>query len=350
MTSYRRHIRFILVMLCASYLNVNYVSAQSKSAKYYTVGFYNVENLFDTIDNTTIKDEEFLPDGKKNWNSTNYNDKLANIASVISQLGKDKCPDGFSLLGLSEIENDTVIKDLISHPLLASRNLDYVHYDSPDARGIDVGLIYDADVFSPTRSSVHPVKHPDDEEARKTRDVLLVEGLLGDEKIYITVNHWPSRSGGEKRSLRYRNQAALVNRNLVNSILLTDPSANIIIVGDLNDDPTSESVAKYLRAKKKIKQVGPDDLYNPMHNYYKKGHGSNAYRDRWSLFDQVIVSHGLVDNSDEGLQFVAASIFKKNYLVQKFGQYKGYPKRTFDGDVYQGGFSDHFPVFIYLSM
>jgi len=324
------------------------IQAQDLTYKPYAIGFYNVENLFDTLDNTLINDEEFLPDGKRVWTSDKYEDKIANLASVISQLGLDLCKQGISILGISEIENDTVLSDLIMHPLLKSRNYNYVHCSSRDSRGIDVGLIYDQDEFKVEKWGLVKVDIESMGSSRPTRDVLWVSGYLDGEKVYISVNHWPSRSGGEKRTAIYRNKAAEVNRASIDSILLEDPLAKIFVLGDMNDDPNNDSMTKYLRAKSKIKFVGDDDMFNPMFEFYKKGIGSTAYRDRWSLFDQVVMSSALVSDEKQGLKFHKAVIYNKNFLIQKWGQYKGYPFRTFSGDEYQGGYSDHFPVFVYL--
>ena len=252
------------------------------------------------------------------------------------------------MLGVSEIENDTVLRDLIKHPLIANRNYDIVHRNSKDRRGIDVALIYDKDVFEPLDVTMHPVNIFKLGSSRPTRDVMLVSGLLDGELIHITVNHWPSRSGGQKKSAKYRNLAAAVNREIIDSLHAKDPASKIIILGDFNDDPTNESLTQYLRAKGKIKSVGADDMYNPMMAYFKKGKGTTAYRDRWSLFDQLVVNKPLIDKSGDGLKFHSANIFNKKYLIQKWGKYKGYPFRTFDFDEYQGGYSDHFPVYIYL--
>lgn len=327
---------------------VSTTCAQDKELKAFSVGFYNLENLFDTQDNPDIRDEEFLPDGDRLWNQEKYNDKIANLASVIAQLSLEVCREGISLLGVSEIENKAVLEDLVQHPLLASRNYGIVHRESSDERGIDVALIYDADVFEPLNISMHKVDISTLGSSRPTRDVLLVSGTLDGELIHITVNHWPSRSGGEKRSAKYRNLAAQVNRTIVDSLLQDDPAAKIILLGDFNDDPNNDSLTKYLRAKHKMKATGEDDLYNPMMDFYKKGQGTTAYRDRWSLFDQLVVSHGLIDKDAKGLRFHKASIFNKKYLITRFGKYKGYPFRTFDFDEYQGGYSDHFPVYLYL--
>ncbi len=348
-STFERQFQFVITGLLISFLfQTQKLIAQDTQYKAYSIGFYNVENLFDTLDNTEINDEEFTPGGKRSWTKDKYEDKIANLASVISQLGKEMTPHGLAILGISEIENDTVLNDLIRHPNLASRPLSTVHHNSSDRRGIDVAMIYDTTQFKPLNVKAFPVPNPKGESSRPTRDVLLVSGLLNDQLIHCTVNHWPSRSGGEKRSFEFRNNAAKVNRSIVDSLTMNDPDAKIIIMGDLNDDPTSESIKTHLRAKYKKKAVGPDDLYNPMHQFYKKGYGSNAYRDKWSLFDQIIVSHGLLEPQDNALKFYKAQIFNKPYLIQKFGKYKGYPFRTFDGDNYVSGYSDHLPVFIYL--
>ncbi|NNE25329.1 MAG: endonuclease/exonuclease/phosphatase family protein [Saprospiraceae bacterium] len=334
---------------CAFFILTCFVlQAQERQFKAYAVGFYNVENLFDTVDNNMIRDEEFTPDGKKVWTHDKYTDKIANLASVISQLGLSLCPEGISLLGISEIENDTVIIDLINHPLLRSRNYGIVHHSSPDGRGIDVALIYDKDVFNPLSVKPYKVDIQSLGSSRPTRDVLLVSGELDGELIHLTVNHWPSRSGGEKRTAKFRNKAAEVNRYILDSLLLDDPKAKFIVLGDLNDDTNNESLTKYLRAKFKPKAVGPDDMYNPMHALFQKGYGTTAWRDRWSLFDQLVLSHAWLDKEQDDLHFHQAVIFNKKYLIQKWGKYKGYPFRTFDGDEYQGGYSDHFPVLVYL--
>lgn len=338
--------RIVLLLLLISQMSL--LSAQSKKVKAFSIGFYNLENLFDTLDNPMINDEEFTPHGKRVWTAEKYNDKIANLATVISQLGRELTPNGLSILGVSEIENDTVLQSLIAHPLLSSKGYKYVHHNSSDRRGIDVAMIYREEDFEPISQKAFHVPNPNGASSRPTRDVLLVTGMLGDEKIHLTINHWPSRSGGEKRSAPFRNSAAQVNRQIIDSLLLDDQAAQIFVLGDLNDDPTSESLTKHLRAKKKVKSVGEDDMYNPMFQFYKKGIGSNAYRDRWSLFDQIVISASLLNEDTSHLKFHKAVIYNKNYLIQNFGRYKGYPFRTFDGDVFQNGYSDHLPVFCYV--
>lgn len=316
----------------------------------YAIAFYNMENLFDTFDDPIVSDEEFLPKGQKAWTDEKYNHKIASMASVVSQLGKDMCQDGLSLLGVSEIENAAVLRDLISHPLLSNRNYDFLHIDSKDKRGIDVALIYDKDVFEPQglKNYFVDLSKGGSKSARITRDVLLFEGLLGGEQLYITVNHWPSRSGGEKRSEFGRIRAAQVNRHILDSLQVINPKARLIIMGDLNDNPDNDSVVKSLRTEKKMKKVDLTKMYNPMHEFYNDGFGTTAWRDRWSLFDQIIVSPGLLNRNNKSFFYHKAEIYKKGFLLQKKGKYKGYPFRTFDGDVYRGGYSDHLPVCIYL--
>lgn len=330
-------------------LCVSMVHGQSDKFEAFAVGFYNVENFFDTLDNPQINDEEFTPDGDKLWNGEKYNSKVANIASVISQLGLELCKDGVSLLGVSEIENDTVLESIINHPLLAGRNYSYVHHSSRDKRGIDVALIFDKDVFAPTNVIPFSVTKPNAKKgSRPTRDVLLVSGELDGELIHITINHWPSRSGGQKRTDNFRKAAAKVNRGILDSLLTDDPAAKLIVMGDLNDDPNNDSLTKILRAEKKTKSVEQNEMFNPMYGLFSKGLGSNAYRDKWSLFDQIVVSEPLIRKKEPGLKFHRAIIYNKKYLIQKSGEYKGYPKRTFSGNVFQSGYSDHFPVYIYL--
>lgn len=313
------------------------------------VGFYNLENLFDTEDDPTIRDEEFLPNGRRNWTDEIYQDKLKNLSRVISELGTELTPDGAAILGVSEVENRKVLEDLVKQPAIAARNYQIVHYDSPDERGIDVGLIYQPKYFTVTGSRAIPlIIYDDDGERNFTRDVLHVSGILDGDPLHVLVNHWPSRSGGEKRSQPGRNAGALICKTVKDSLQRIDPNVKVIIMGDLNDDPTSPSVAQVLACKSKTKDVKPGDLFNPMYAMFKKGHGSNAYRDAWSLFDQVIVSYGLVEKSTPGYHFHQAVVFKQPYLIQRTGQYKGYPFRTFDFDNYIAGYSDHFPAYVFL--
>lgn len=338
-----------LTFLAASlFLSLTALAQPKKAYHVACIGFYNLENLFDTVNNVELfLSEEFTPESEKQWTSERYNEKLTHMAEVISKIGIDVTPDGVALLGVSEIENRGVLEDLVKMPSIADRNYQIVHYDSPDRRGVDVGLLYQPKYFEVVNSASHRLTMPSDSSFR-TRDQLVVSGLLNGEMIHILVNHWPSRSGGEKRSRPKRNAAGQLSRHIVDSLLNIDPEAKILVTGDLNDDPVNPSVAEFLRAKGKVKELESGDLYNPMYELYKNGIGSLAYRDMWNLFDQVIVSQALLGDDKSSYKFYKAFVYNKNYLKQKEGAFKGYPNRTFVGDRYLGGYSDHFPVYVLL--
>lgn len=339
--------RLFLLCLFAGFL----FSANAQKAQYKigAIGYYNLENLFDTLDAPGVRDEEFLPDGKRLWSPERYLEKLNNMAKVISEVGTDLTPDGLAILGVSEIENRTVLEDLVVHPKLKERNYQIVHYDSPDERGIDVGFLYNPKYFEVTRSKPYPVMLYDKNAERDfTRDVLLVSGNFDGEPIHIMVNHWPSRSGGEKASQHKRAAAAKVCKMLADSLANAEPFSKILIMGDLNDDPTSPSVKNVLQGIGQKNKVRKGNLYNPWWDIHRRGFGTLAYRDSWNLFDQIIISHGLITKKSGGYKYYKANIFNKKYLIQKTGRYKGYPFRTFGGDKYQGGYSDHFPVYVVL--
>lgn len=326
---------------------VHVSEAQKKQYKSAVIAFYNLENLFDTIDNTLINDEEFLPKGDRNYNTNIYKDKIGKLSTVISQIGTEFNTDGPALLGVAEVENDTVLKDLIAEPLLSKRNYKIVHYDSRDARGVDVGLLYNPMYFSVEASNKLFVQLPSgSKDAYYTRDILWVKGKLNGETIHVYVNHWPSRSGGEKRSEPGRIAAAAVCRNHIDSIQKLDPRAKIVVMGDLNDDPTNKSVAEVLRAGDKEGIYLKGTLFNPWLDLYKKGIGTLAYQDAWGLFDQIIISAPWLDKNQSGFFFYQPHVFNREYLVENNGRYKGYPMRTWDGNSYRGGYSDHFPTYI----
>jgi hypothetical protein len=312
------------------------------------IAFYNLENLFDTIPDTVINDKEFLPDSPNKWGSKRYNEKLKHMAEAISQIGDDYVKGGPVLFGVSEIENKGVLLDLIHTPPLDKAGYQIVHYESPDKRGIDVGFVYQPKNFKVLDSKAIPFTIAS-KPGWTTRDVLMVHGLLDGESIYILVNHWPSRSSGEKETAPLRNAAGDLCYATIQEIFKGEPDAKIILMGDLNDDPVDESLIKHLKVKTKLQNVNPGDMYDPMWQMYKDGIGSLAYKDNWNLFDQIVVSAALTDKSKGGYQFYKARIFNKSFLIQKEGQYAGYPFRTFAGGVYQDGYSDHLPAYILLA-
>ncbi len=327
--------------------------AQAQSKPEYQaacIGFYNLENLFDTINNPVKFDDDFTPGGKLLWNSEKYISKQGQLAKVISQLGTEIVPDGVGILGVAEIENDTVLRDLVAQPALRARNYQIVWHEGPDERGIDCALLYQPKYFTLTGSQSIPLVLVDASGKRDfTRDMLVVSGTLpGGEALHVMVAHWPSRRGGETGSAPGRVLAAASARHVADSLQKLDPNAKIVFMGDLNDDPDNDSVFKVLRGKPNPKRMDPTDFYNPMYDFYKAGQGTMAYRDAWSLFDQVMVSKALVSQHVGGWQFFKALVFREQWLLQTDGQYKGYPHRTFNGDLFVNGYSDHLPVYCFL--
>ena len=334
----------LLILIAVILFGTERISAQKKEKQIACIGFYNLENLFDTIDDPEKRDEDYTPEGKNHWTQKKYEDKLFNMSHVISLMGKEGCKEGVSILGVCEVENREVMEDLVKQPALANRNLQIVHHSSPDKRGIDVGLLYNPKRFELINSKsfrLHAMKENGD--TLFTRDQLLVTGLLDSEKVHVIVNHWPSRSGGEKISRPSRNKAAQLCRSICDSIAKSDPTSKIFVMGDLNDDPFNESVKKYMGTKANISSMGPKYFYNPWENILKKGIGTLAYRDTWNLFDQILLSNPLVDKKTDGYKYLTCKIFKRKFMIEAEGRYKGYPYRGRNG-----GYSDHLPVFVYL--
>lgn len=344
-------------------------NAQEKKFKIHTVAFYNAENLFDTINNSENNDEEYTP--QNGWTLKKYKQKLNNLGKVLSAIGtNDQQKEPPSIIGLCEIENRNVLEDLVKNHQLVYLNYGIVHFDSPDRRGIDVAFLYRKKYFKPTSYINIPliiytnegenekIKREDTEEdtddkieiisTKKrvyTRDQLLVTGLLDGEEINIIVNHWPSRSGGEKRSSPYREAAGRLNRKIMDSIYKINPNAKIITMGDLNDGPNNKSIKEGIGAKAKKSDLQQFGVYNPFEQMAKDGNATLFHRDAGDIFDQVMVSETLIQPDFSTYKYWKAGIYNKSYLIQKEGQYKGYPKRTTPSEV---GFSDHFPVYIYL--
>ena len=325
-------------------------SQQGADYKVASIGFYNLENLFDTLDTPDTNDADFLPGGRLLWNTEKYISKQHNMAKVISQLGTELSPDGVALLGVAEIVNRKVLEDLVAQPELKSRKYQIVHYDSPDERGVDVGLLYQPKYFVPLGSKAVPVvlKDPKTGDKDFTRDILYVAGTFDGEPVHVMVGHWPSRRGGEAGSAWMRAAAAQVCKNLADSLKKTDPNAKIIVMGDLNDDPDNKSLTEVLKARRSAEELRPDELYNPMYDQFKSGNGTLAYRDSWNLFDQIVVSKGFVNKKTGGWQLYKAMVFRQPWLLQTEGAFRGYPFRTFVGDIFINGYSDHLPVFLYF--
>ena len=313
-----------------------------------TIGFYNLENLFDTLDTEGVHDTEFTPAGDKIWNSERYQQKLQNMAKVISEIGTETSPDGPAILGVCEIENKSVLEDLVKQPAIKNRNYQIVHYNSPDRRGIDVAFLYQPKYFK--LESSQKIDLIMEDSTFKTRNQLLMTGELDGERTHFMVAHWPSRRGGQKRSAPKRAAAAKLAYSVVDSIKKAEPNAKVLFMGDLNDDPKSKSMTEHMHSIGKLKKLNSGDLYNPMESLYLKGIGTLAWRDNWNLFDQMVLTQAfLAKNNDfSTYSYFKAKVFNKSYLQQKTGNFKGYPFRTYVGPNYQGGYSDHFPVYMFL--
>ena len=341
--------RLILTTLFASLIAV-FCFAQ----KPYKVVFYNFENLFDTINDPGVLDDEFTPDAPKRWNTAKYTRKLSNLERVLFDIAATD--QNFPVvIGVSEVENRSVMEDVIAQPKLAAGNYRIVHYDSPDARGIDVGFYYRPDVLKLEGSAAIPFVMPGMPDF-KTRDFVTMWGTIDGEPFFFLVSHWPSRLGGKSASEATRLAAAEQVRHIIDSVQTANPATKVVVMGDLNDDATDKSVIKGLRARGRLEEVGKGDMFNPFIGVFKAGYGTLAYRDEWNLFDNIIVSENLATGSTGALRLQPVGdtkfyggIFRRPYMIQKEGQYKGYPLRAFVGNDFQGGFSDHLPVYIYIA-
>lgn len=344
-----KKINYLVVsLLIFVFLNTN--AQEKRKFRVHTVAFYNVENLFDTINNPN-KFDEASPIMELNFNRSDiYKKKVRNMARVISDIGADVSNNAPVIIGLAEVENREVIEDLANDPALVGKDYGIVHFESPDARGIDVALMYQKEFFTPIDTSSHELKIYDDLTRKRvyTRDQLLVSGKLEGEMIHVIVSHWPSRSGGEARSRPKRIAAAKLNKRIIDSLQAIDPYAKIFSMGDLNDDPTNSSLKDVLKAKRDKEDVKLKGIYNPMEDFFRKGLGSNAYRDAWSLFDQILITKPLLDTDYSSFRFYKAGIFNQQYLTNKKGRYKGYPFRSFADGGFTNGFSDHFPVYVHI--
>ncbi len=342
---------------CSSTKQINTASKESKTLTEKkvlarTIAFYNLENLFDTIDDPKTRDEDFTPTGRDNWTSEKYHKKLKNLATVIADIGRKETKTSPAIVGVAEAENRQVLEDLIHTGELAKENYGIIHFDSPDRRGIDVALLYKKDFFKPVNFKKYPLYIYDSDTRQRiyTRDQLLVTGMLDGEKIHVIVDHWPSRRGGEQRSLPKRIKAAELSKKIMDSIKKIEPDAKIILMGDLNDDPASPSVKNVFRTTaKKSEAISQNRYYNAMENFYNRGIGTLAYRDSWNLFDQIIITPSLLkEDEPQNYHLWKAGIYSKEFMKNRKGRYKGYPKRTLVGGQFIGGYSDHFPTYIIL--
>lgn len=340
----------IIALLCLLAMPV--AIAQKNDAKRSVqvagIAFYNWENLFDTIpNNPENRDEEFTPAGARQWDARKYWEKVHNLAYAISQFATKTTPTGPAIIGVSEIENRSVMEDVVNQPELAQWHLQVVHHDSPDARGVDVGLLYNPKYFKLENVTNHRATAI----PFRTRDQMCVVGSLLGQRIAVIVNHWPSRLGGQEQSEPNRVAAAELSKSIADSLWRIDPEIGVIIMGDLNDDPMNKSCAKIIGAVRKIDQVAnPHGFFNPWWDKLEKGIGTLAYKSSWNLFDQIMISGNLTlkYTQDSRWHFYEAKVLNFDFLRDTEGTRQGYPKRTYASGSYLGGYSDHFPTEIFL--
>jgi predicted extracellular nuclease len=330
--------RLIWLMIAAGMVSSSCTSQKKMLRNEYTVLSYNVENLFDTADDPKIPDEEFLPQSEKKWTKERYQKKLDDLAKVISGVNPSDFPE---IVGLVEIENQSVLEDLIHTAALKSHQYAIVHEESPDYRGIDVALLYRKDAFKIEWHETLPVVFPEDT-AFKTRDILHVVGKVKKNTVHVFVNHWPSRIGGDEKTEPKRVNAASVLKKKVDEIMAADPDARIIIMGDMNDEPLNKSLQETLEAKspdsgaKLVNLMMPDD---------QKGLGTYFYSGNWNMLDNLVVSNALITGKKTRVENNKGEIYRSDWMIFTNKNGDKTPNRSYVGDKYTGGVSDHFPVY-----
>ncbi len=353
------NILLALIIICFS------ANAQKKSERTYIIGFYNLENLFDIYDDPVKNDSEFLPDGANEWTEVKYQKKISNMAKVIKEMSKEN-KRYHTILGVSEIENRLVLEDLVMDPQIAEANYQIIHYDGPDRRGVDVALLYKPEQFTYLESESIPytfegssidfVMTQEEQEYFKTRDILMVRGLIDGEQFAIYVAHLPSRSGDKKGSNQLRDRGGEIMYDHAMMMQEKYPGIKIICMGDMNDNPTDPSMAEYLHGKEYIEDVTPTDFFSPFIKLLKDGHGSLAYRGVWSIYDLVLVNEALANAPEGTLEITPLGkkkyyghVFRKPFMTNQSGQYKDTPFRTFSNGAFIGGYSDHYPTYIVIT-
>ena len=351
----KRFLTFVLLLLVLAP-----ASALAQGRKSYVIGFYNLENLFDTYHDEGKNDYEYLPDGANQWTEAKYAKKLHNMASVIRAM-KDENKVWHALLGVSEIENRHVLEDLVSQPEIAEANYQIVHYDGPDRRGVDVALLYRPNQFKVLESKSIPfdfnssIEFSLNEEEKayfRTRDILMVRGMLGNEMFAVFVAHLPSRIGGKGNDLRSRGGEIMYQESM--RLMAEYPQIKIVAMGDMNDNPTDPSMAVYMHGKENIDEVEQEDFFSPFVSMLKSGYGSLAYQGEWNIYDIIVVNSNLCRGDGLKIRPIVKKkffgrIFNPPFMTNQEGAYAGTPFRTFSGGAFIGGYSDHYPTYIVVS-
>ena len=306
----------------------------------HTIAFYNIENLFDTKDDITKHDDDFLPQAERRWTTKRYKNKIRKVGKVIAKIGAKGNEHPPAIIGLAEVENRHVVKDLVEGKHLKDIDYGIAHFDSDDERGIDVALLYNKAVFELEHTEPFSVYFEKEEGVQDfTRDILLVTGQLNGEQIHIIVNHWSSRREGEKET-EYKRLAAAERVNDITKILQEKyRNPKVIVMGDFNDTPQSNSL---------ISIENGSQLYNPFKTISTLDKGSLNHKFQWLIFDQILFSTNFLDSKFTKFDIGEADVFNSKFLTEYKGKYKGLPFRTYVGKRYKGGYSDHFPVYLEL--
>jgi len=329
----------LVLYLILVFLISSCTSVKRTSRREFTVVSYNVENLFDTIDDSKIPDDEFLPESLKNWNTERYQKKLNDLVRVISDINPNELPE---IVGLVEIENRSVLEDLVRTGAFNGNKYGIIHEESPDYRGIDVALIYRKDAFKEIGHETLPVIFEDDPNF-KTRDILHVTGEFRNRTVHLFVNHWPSRIGGEDKTEPKRVLAASVLKKKVDQILDLDPKARIIIMGDMNDEPINKSLNETLGAKAPASHA---ELVNLMIPDDTAGLGTYFYSGNWNMLDNLVVSGEMISGKHIKVENQKGFIYSSDWMIYTNKTGDKTPNRTYVGEKYVGGVSDHFPVYL----
>ncbi|MCF8381022.1 MAG: hypothetical protein K9H49_15715 [Bacteroidales bacterium] len=331
-----------LLFIILSFISIPLFSQKALKSTF-TIISYNVENLFDTIDNPDFIDEEFTPGSDKKWNSEKYYKKLDDLGAVLSSQNKKELPE---IIGLMEVENRAVLEDLVATKSLKDGNYAIIHEEGKDARGIDVALLYRKDELSSVKFESIPILFPFDS-STTTRDILHVWGKTEDgQNMHFFVNHWSSRIGGNKETEPKRMYAAVSLRRQLDLLYSKENDPRIVIMGDFNDEPTNRSLMSILMAGNKYKNIETGDLYNLFYDKHNVlNEGSYNYRNNWNMLDQIIVSYNLINQKDRySCNYDSGKIIKEDFMIFINEQGQEVPNRTYGGPNYYGGISDHFPV------